>query len=226
MAKYCIPLFLLAFCNAVLSQSKNTSHYSVYVSTGFTYSKADFYWGENKTEKNYSPISNTAFNLGLSRKMYDYIDLNMELGFKSYGAKYSEEENLSTLVSLNYLDLSVIATYKINLSKRSKLCCGTNLGYIYPLIGVGLYSSFLLDGYQTKPRGGIIDVVRKNVIDRFDFGIVGDIGMGLLLTNKVRLITKIRLNYGLYNIEGVDKQKNQSSFNRAIGLFAKIVYGI
>jgi Outer membrane protein beta-barrel domain len=133
------------------------------------------------------------FNIGVYGQVLssDVFAIQPELLFSTKGSKATYDGLIDQTVkyNLNYLDLPVLAVFKLGKSAE---------------IHVGPYASYLLNAnisYSGDVANGV-DEVNKDNLKSFDYGLIGGFGI-----NFGALQVGARYNYGLVKIADSDAAK-------------------
>lgn len=163
----------------------------------------------------YGPKIGYQFGIMADIKLSPHFSIQPALLLSSKGVTYkSEERDLSGLYiktirtkqSLDYLELPVLALYKLPLKNGAKLYSG--LG---PYIGVGLSSNTRIRGYD-KQEPDFFGYSNRETFpfDRLDFGVSAAAGMEM-----GRFVFGINFNRGITPLA-----KNTNNHNNTLGFTA------
>ena len=133
------------------------------------------------------------FNVGLYGQILssDFFAIQPELLYSTKGSKafYEDIVNQTVQYNLNYLDLPVLAVFKLGKSAE---------------IHVGPYASYLLNANVSYSGDAINgdDEINKDDLKSYDYGLAGGFGL-----NFGPLQAGVRYNYGLVKIADSDQAK-------------------
>jgi hypothetical protein len=139
---------------------------------GFTASQVD---GDS-----YSGYDKMGLVAGVSvnRDLTDWLQARMEVRYASRGARNpaSEDNTGSYRLALHYIDLPVMASFKIK-----------NYGFLQ----LGLIPGYLFHANGSEPQEYLVD------FNKFDLGIL--IGANIIITEKISL--DVRYSYSIFSIQ-------------------------